>query len=618
MPEVSLIWIEEAGLEGLDPAKAAKKAGVALSDGGLVEAAVVTTTEARAPRSLVNRLKGYPVKWLDLAAEVGGGPLALRQARAAAAVARAAGSAALGTMAQRYTRQPNQEVLVAGRGLAAVAAAHQAAALGHPVLLALETTRARAACADEKPAEVKRALAGLPAQVEVVTGTELVELLGAGGDFQARLQGPRRTSRRRFGAVVLAPPSAYAVPGDMPATAEDITLPVSRLKPKQYQGGEQWLQAAVIAPLGPGATAHGFARAVTAALALQKRPRVQVTLFLGEAKVASEGGERLYRDARRQGVLAMRVEPGGLRVSRDGRKLSFDDPVLGEPVDLRPDLVVLSEEVTGRAPAWLDNPLVTTAWDQDLPDHPRLQAGRTARSGLYLIGGARGAAPGDPRRAQAAAAAADLHGLLSGEAVAVPAVRDVLCASCLTCVRVCPHGVVCYAEDHIAPAPAACLACGVCTAECPAEAIAPPGWSNREMIASLAAGLKAAAGDKLVLFACRNSGMDAARALSLAGHQWPKGLLMVPVNCAGRVGVQLILRALSLGAGGVLVAGCHQGNCRSLNGNLRAKLRSGEAADLLAQVGGRPEQVRFMHLASNQPRALAQAVAELAQTAGEK
>jgi coenzyme F420-reducing hydrogenase delta subunit len=91
----------------------------------------------------------------------------------------------------------------------------------------------------------------------------------------------------------------------------------------------------------------------------------------------------------------------------------------------------------------------------------------------------------------------------------------------------------------------------------------------------------------------------------------------MPVVCAGRVGQQLILKALTLGARGVLVAGCHDGNCRSITGNLRARLRAKQTRELLDSLDLGPERVKFLHMANNQPQALIRAVEELAAMASE-
>ena len=59
-----------------------------------------------------------------------------------------------------------------------------------------------------------------------------------------------------------------------------------------------------------------------------------------------------------------------------------------------------------------------------------------------------------------------------------------------------------------------------------------------------------------------------------------------------------------------MAAGCHDGNCRSITGNLRARLRSRASGELLDELG-LAKTVKFLHLASNQPAALARALEEM-------
>ncbi|MFZ5585487.1 MAG: hydrogenase iron-sulfur subunit [Thermodesulfobacteriota bacterium] len=610
MPRPVLCWLEGPGLEGLDPAQVARAAGLELDRGGVVEAAVATAAEAQAPEELKRRLLGKAVQWLDLAAEVGGGDAAHRLARAAAAVARAAGRAALGTLAPVYAPQPAQRVLVAGHGLAALLAAQAAAALGHPVLLAGGGADIAAPAAGEDPDEAVRLAATLPAGVEPAPGVALTGLTGAAGAFTAWLDGPEGRSSQRFGAVILAPAAAWAVEPAPAGLDPALARPLDELSPADLPPGQGWRQVALFCGLGAPATPEAFARALAKAIELQAQPLCQVCVFFREALVAAPGGERLYRQAREAGVLMVRLAEGGADLAASGRVLAWRDPILGEDLELTPDLVGLAQTAVAAAPDFLANPVLWPEWSRLMPEHARLGGGRTARSGLYVLGALRGGAQGD-LAAQAAAAAADLHDLLGGAATPMPVVRHNHCASCLTCVRVCPHGAPRYEVDCITPAPAACVGCGVCAAECPAEAIAPPGWSNAELTEALRRGLAAAPRPALVLMACGQSALPAMRELSLSGHQWPAGLLALPLPCAGRAGLELILRALSLGASGVLVAGCHDGVCRSISGNLRARLRVGEAAKTLAELGLGPNAVSFLHLAGNQPQALKQAVAAM-------
>ncbi|MBU2516998.1 MAG: hydrogenase iron-sulfur subunit [Proteobacteria bacterium] len=618
MARVSLIWLEGPGLENLNPELVAKAARVELDHGGPVEAAVVTASQEEAPPRLRERLSGLPVVWLELASEVGGGSEAHRLARAAVAVARAAGRAARGTLPPVYVPQPAQSVLVAGAGLSALAAAWEAAALGHPVTLATPFADAQQPGADDDPEAVSLLAAQLPAQVELAAHSELTRLTGAAGGFSVWLSG-NGDAPQTHGAVFLAPPGGMAVGCEIGGLDPALCCPAGELRAEDYAGPQDgWLHAAVLAGTAGPVPSYSFSAALEAALALARRPRVQVTLLFSEARVAAPGGEKLFRACREAGVLAARVEPGGLQARGEGRELAWFDPLLGEELALAPAVMVLAQQATAPRPAWLDDELLIKPWDELAPENPRLAGGRTSRTGLYITGALRGTAPGEPRRAEAASAAAALHQTLTGKVVPMPTVRDNYCASCLTCVRTCPHGVPRYGSDHILCAPAGCVACGACAADCPAEAIAPPGWGNPEMFSGLERALALAPEPKMVLFACSASGMPATAALSAQGHQWPAGLVIFPLVCAARVSPLLLMRSLELGASRVLVAGCHPGNCRSVSGNHKAMAKIAALGGDLADLGMAPGLVEFLPLASNQTRELAAAVEALARAAEEE
>ncbi|MFH1060266.1 MAG: hydrogenase iron-sulfur subunit, partial [Pseudomonadota bacterium] len=513
-------------------------------------------------------------------------------------------------LAPVYAPQPVQRVLVAGSGAPALLAAHAAAALGHPVLLAGGGADFNAPAAGDDPDQVTVLSATLPAGVEPAPGVALTGLTGAAGAFTAWLDGPEGCASQRFGAVILAPAAAWSLEPAPAGLAADLVRPLAGLSAADLPTENAWRQVALFCGVNAPATAAAFARTLTQAIALQAEPLCQVNVFFSEALVSAPGAERLYRQAREAGVLMVRVAPGGAGVAADGRTLVWQDPVLGEELELMPDLVGLAQTAVAAAPEFLANPVLWPQWKWLAPEHARLNGGRTARSGLYILGALRGTAP-DEAPAQAAAAAADLHDLLGGAATPLPVVRHNHCASCLTCVRVCPHGAPSFDNDCITPAPAACVGCGICAAECPAQAIAPPGWSHQELMEGLRRALAVAPRPAMVLFACGQSAVPALKEASLSGHRWPAGLVVLPLNCAGRAGLELILRALCLGAGAVLVAGCHDGMCRSLAGNLRARLRVGEAAKTLTDLGLSPNAVSFLHLASNQPQVLKQAVAAI-------
>ncbi|KIX14375.1 hydrogenase iron-sulfur subunit [Dethiosulfatarculus sandiegensis] len=616
MPNVNLIWQKNPLTDDLDRKKITKATGLQLNQ-GFNTPAVVTMAEEAADFRLKQALAGQPVIWLDLPSEVGGGDLDHRTARAEQAVAKSAARAGLGTIPPVYTKKAALNVLVYGAGESALLAIQEITQLGHPVLFATPFSDAGACGEEEDPKKTAELAALLPQGLEIRTETNLINLIGSGGEFTAWFECKGQREEMLFGAVVLAQPGVWREPG--PDLDGGWLTPLDKAREALTQGtAKKWTQAAVLAGADEPATAYGFEKAVRTAVSLQQQSFVQATLFFTEARVANRGVERLYREAREAGVITVRVQPGALEIKEGGRLLRWQEPLLGEEMELSPDLVCLSREFTAAWPDFFANEVLWPNWGLISGDHPRYTAGLTPRNGLYVSGALRGTAPGADRKTEAASVAANLHDRLTGKAQPIPAVRHTRCASCLTCVRVCPHGVPRFVGEQIECAPAACVACGICAAQCPAEAIAPTGWSNPEIMKTLQGGIQAVGQARpMVLFACNNSAWPAFRQLSAQGHQWPQGLVVLPVNCAGRVGEQLIFKALSLGARAVLTAGCQEGNCRSVTGNTRARHDCARSAEILEKAGLDPNRAQFLNMASNQAPVLAEAVARLAELAEE-
>jgi len=84
---------------------------------------------------------------------------------------------------------------------------------------------------------------------------------------------------------------------------------------------------------------------------------------------------------------------------------------------------------------------------------------------------------------------------------------------------------------------------------------------------------------------------------------YPLNVKIVRVPCSGRVSTNHLLQTLEEGADGVYVAGCEEGDCHFMEGNLRAKRRAGHARELIGQMGLNPERIRMYNLgASDGPR----------------
>lgn len=102
---------------------------------------------------------------------------------------------------------------------------------------------------------------------------------------------------------------------------------------------------------------------------------------------------------------------------------------------------------------------------------------------------------------------------------------------------------------------------------------------------------------------CAYTAADMAGALRIA---YPPNVRIIRVPCTGKVDTLHIMRALQKGADGVLVAGCLEGDCHYVNGNLRAAKRVNYVKGLADDIGIGGERVRMVYMAAGQGAVFAQ------------
>lgn len=92
---------------------------------------------------------------------------------------------------------------------------------------------------------------------------------------------------------------------------------------------------------------------------------------------------------------------------------------------------------------------------------------------------------------------------------------------------------------------------------------------------------------------------------------YPTNVKIVKVPCTGRVDIIHVLKAFESGADGVYLAGCLEGECHYLRGNLRAKKRVGHLKELLEECGVGGERVAMYNLSSAQGQRFAEIAREM-------
>ena len=98
---------------------------------------------------------------------------------------------------------------------------------------------------------------------------------------------------------------------------------------------------------------------------------------------------------------------------------------------------------------------------------------------------------------------------------------------------------------------------------------------------------------KIVGFFCNWCTYTAADLAGTTRTQYPPNVRIVRVMCSGRVDEALIFKAFAAGADGVLVGGCHPGDCHYQRGNLSTRRRVTAFRPLLETVGFGRDRLRL-------------------------
>jgi F420-non-reducing hydrogenase iron-sulfur subunit len=106
---------------------------------------------------------------------------------------------------------------------------------------------------------------------------------------------------------------------------------------------------------------------------------------------------------------------------------------------------------------------------------------------------------------------------------------------------------------------------------------------------------------------CSYAGADLAGTSRL---KYPSNIKSIRVMCSGRVDPIFILEALKKGADGVLVAGCHPGDCHYQSGNYKTNRRIKLLKKLLEELGIEPTRVRFEYISASEGQKFAQVVTD--------
>jgi coenzyme F420-reducing hydrogenase delta subunit len=116
---------------------------------------------------------------------------------------------------------------------------------------------------------------------------------------------------------------------------------------------------------------------------------------------------------------------------------------------------------------------------------------------------------------------------------------------------------------------------------------------------------------KIIAFLCNWCSYAGADLAGISRMQYPTNIRVVRVPCSSRVNPYYIIKSLQRGWDGVLISGCHPGDCHYISGNLVARRRFAVLKDLLEYIGLESERVSFSWVSASEGEKFSKVVTDM-------
>jgi F420-non-reducing hydrogenase iron-sulfur subunit len=119
---------------------------------------------------------------------------------------------------------------------------------------------------------------------------------------------------------------------------------------------------------------------------------------------------------------------------------------------------------------------------------------------------------------------------------------------------------------------------------------------------------------EIIAFCCKYCAYAAADLAGSKRMQYPTNIRIIHAPCTGKIEMEHILAAFLKGIDGILVAGCLEGGCHFLEGNLRARKRTDRIREMLAEIGVGGERLKMVNLSAAMAPTFVESVQQMVNT----
>ncbi|MBN1486710.1 MAG: hydrogenase iron-sulfur subunit, partial [Anaerolineae bacterium] len=360
-------------------------------------------------------------------------------------------------------------------------------------------------------------------------------------------------------------------------------------------------------------------------------PDIDITIFRIDIRTPGKTYEEFYERARQAGIHFIQGRPSEIIEDPVTKNLIVhaDNIALGKHVALEVEMVGLATAAIPSEGAVDLGRILTVPNDDNgffLEAHPKLRPLDTPTEGVYLAGSAQGPKDIPQSVGQGSGAAGRAARVLSADKWEIePIVAYVWPDRCINakggkcdiCYQACPYGAIVNepgSGNATRIVPAKCHGCGTCVAECPHNAITQWHFTDAQILSQIHALLAENPEEKVLAFTCRwCSGMGADNA-GVSHFEYPANTRNILVMCAGRVDTDFVMEAFRLGAGAVLISGCHPQDCHYIDGRQHAGERMDKLFKQLERMGISPQRFRMESVSATEGAKWSRIMTELSQT----
>jgi coenzyme F420-reducing hydrogenase delta subunit len=119
---------------------------------------------------------------------------------------------------------------------------------------------------------------------------------------------------------------------------------------------------------------------------------------------------------------------------------------------------------------------------------------------------------------------------------------------------------------------------------------------------------------EIIAFCCNYCAYAAADLAGSKRMQYPVNVRIIHAPCTGKIEMEHILEAFVKGVDGILVAGCLEGGCHFLEGNLRARKRTDRIREMLEEIGVGGARLKMVNLSAAMAPTFVESVQEIVKT----